>query len=530
MPVQTHNEQPATDPEQLQQLSWGAQLADRIGDSYPFAAAGLRHAGITANCTNIDITNPQFTALFQHFENHLSYVAEEKDAHVQALQIDNAALRESLTEKSDLIARQAAAILQQTQLRPVVTPNRRLSADPDKFSGQEKDISKRQTEYVNWRWQIQRVFAVDKHVFPTDSVRIHHIAGLLTGDAADLHRRYFTTLLENPDDPDLWFWKTPADVFSTLNAQYETLDLSLKAGRKLDKLFMGGRPFQNFLAEFNTLADKCGKTEAQKVEALRVKVSAELYRAITGERKRPDKNNFQAWSSLYQELYDNLIDEKHIELLRGGSSAPKPPAHQNTNRIAIQPPVEPAGDPMQLDAARTPLDECAYCHEKGHWKADCPQKHEADATKTHRDIGTAPQRYPTTYRGGFRGFGGRGNSSLRGRGGMSYFGRGGAQNTNHSGATFGRGIPNCPLATQRNNQYTGAGHSGSFASQADSTPRHQRTYGPEKPLSRFRNAEFDYGGFVEGEVESMTGSDAPSPSVTDSHSTNMPENEHSGNA
>jgi hypothetical protein len=30
-------------------------------------------------------------------------------------------------------------------------PGRRLTTDPDQFSGEEKDIAKRQVNYVNWR-------------------------------------------------------------------------------------------------------------------------------------------------------------------------------------------------------------------------------------------------------------------------------------------------------------------------------------------------------------------------------------------
>jgi hypothetical protein len=39
---------------------------------------------------------------------------------------------------------------------------------------------------------------------------------------------------------------------------------------------MLNKPFQNFAAKFHALAQRCNKTEAQKVEALKKKVSKEL--------------------------------------------------------------------------------------------------------------------------------------------------------------------------------------------------------------------------------------------------------------
>ena len=58
-------------------------------------------------------------------------------------------------------------------------------------------------------------------------------------------------------------------VFASLEIQYKTLEFSREASRDFDNLFMKGKPFQNFIAQFSTLAQKSGKTERQKVEALK---------------------------------------------------------------------------------------------------------------------------------------------------------------------------------------------------------------------------------------------------------------------
>jgi hypothetical protein len=97
---------------------------------------------------------------------------------------------------------------------------RQISKDPEPFSGREKDIAKRQQQYVVWKSQINSCFAQDAAVFHTERRKILHIAGLLAGDAYKLHRLYFDTITTNPVDMDMWHWKaleTAADVFKTLS-------------------------------------------------------------------------------------------------------------------------------------------------------------------------------------------------------------------------------------------------------------------------------------------------------------------------
>lgn len=50
--------------------------------------------------------------------------------------------------------------------------NKKISRDPEKFSGTEKVISKRQQQYLTWRSQLVSVFGRDKHIFNTEYLRI----------------------------------------------------------------------------------------------------------------------------------------------------------------------------------------------------------------------------------------------------------------------------------------------------------------------------------------------------------------------
>jgi hypothetical protein len=302
---------------------------------------------------------------------------------------------------------------------------RRISKDPEPFSGGEKDVAKRQQQYVVWKSQINSCFAQDAAVFHTERRKILHIAGLLAGDAYELHRPYFDTITINPTDMDMWHWKTAADVFKTLSIQFETMDLAQQASQKFDNLFMLNKPFQNFVAELRSLAQRCNKTEAQKVEALKKKVSKELADKLAYQPLPPPKEDFDAWCNLCQQLYNNEQEFKHFETLKSGRPAQSQLSHQfqfqrhsplvQTQQSPSVPLALPdAGEPMQLDSARAAAKAaarafcgenrlCFYCRKPGHIVAECDEKKAADT----RFINRNPNAYFRT----------RGYTTPRGRGG-----------------------------------------------------------------------------------------------------------------
>jgi dipeptidase len=83
---------------------------------------------------------------------------------------------------------------------------------------------------------------------------------------------------------------------------------------------MRGKFYSNFIARFIILAAKCGKTAEQKIEALRQRVSDELANEVTHRSNKPAKEDFKAWFKLYNAIYNNLQDEKHINQLRKNAS------------------------------------------------------------------------------------------------------------------------------------------------------------------------------------------------------------------
>jgi hypothetical protein len=273
---------------------------------------------------------------------------------------------------------------------------RRITEDPDPFDGAEKDVVKRQNQFVTWRSQVARCQRVDKDVFDTEFLRIQHVAGLLTGSAHELNRERFDTITENPDDSGRWYWKTVVEVFHDLNTQYETVDLAQGAKQTFDDLYMTNKPYPNFLAEFNILATKAGKTGEQKVEALHIKVSQELSNEITHRVDRPGDSDFKQWAELYQKIWSNLEEQKHVDKLRNArpgnryrqnNSSPQPQQHPRIEAARAEP--ADSGDPMILDATRRgsrpnrqecrERDLCFYCRKPGHIALQCAEKRQADA-------------------------------------------------------------------------------------------------------------------------------------------------------
>ena len=350
-----------------------------IGDTYPRITQILAVGGLSADCINL-VTNPetgpQVHALFNVLNNGIDYLINKHDA-------DLARVEKSKEHLQNLVNQSVARL---SVVHSSTDTSRRVTSDPDKFTAGQTNPKKRQTTYVNWRSQINRTFVVDEKVFNSELRRITHIAGLLGGDAYDLNRTKFETITENPFDPDLWHWRTTMQVFHELNSQYETLDLSRQMGIDFDKLSQDDKPFANFLAEFNSLAIHCRKTDEQKVEALRLKVEREISDIIAVDRNKPGRGDFAGWTKLCQDVYDDLQEKKHFDSLRNNrrtNDRPAPPlANRQPNHHQYQ------GEPMQLDAARAGRpnrDECRannlcfYCKKPGHGIKECEEKRAADA-------------------------------------------------------------------------------------------------------------------------------------------------------
>jgi uncharacterized protein YoxC len=250
---------------------WAYALATLLKKNFPHITDAVS-AGLGSDPTaliktiqdDINVASG-FQAMCTTVEAFIAYILNTTAAEKGDLYAQIQVLNTDIQEKTDTLRSLAKSVEQlsapgQTSSMSSTTA-RRISKDPESFSGGEKDVAKRQQQFVVWRSQLQSCFAQDTAVFNTERKKILHIAGLLTDDAYELHRTYFDTITQNLTMPDTWHWKTADDVFKTLSTQFETMDLAQQASQKFDNLYMLNKPFQNFIAEFHTLAQQCDKTE-----------------------------------------------------------------------------------------------------------------------------------------------------------------------------------------------------------------------------------------------------------------------------
>lgn len=324
---------------------------------------------------------------------------------------------------------------------------RKITKEPKIFDASEKNTVKRQEQYEEFRTDVNRVLTTDERLYPTEFDKISHLDSHLGGDARRNNALYFDKVLEFPKDPDQWVegWRTVAQIWRNLNAQYVTQDLARKAKMDYDDILMNKRAFGDFVAEFYNLATRCGKTKSQMVSDLKLKVSDELIKASVHRQNKPGDEDYAGWVRMWQEIWNEREEAAHNMKVRankgvgkkdkdgkgdsgGGHSktpAPLPPP------VAPQPRPEQTGDPMDLDAAKMgnggyrtitreeciARDLCLFCKKPGHQKWECEKKKLSDARKAAagippRGYGSGLPRYGNQY-GGSQYGGGRGRSPNR---------------------------------------------------------------------------------------------------------------------
>lgn len=167
---------------------------------------------------------------------------------------------------------------------------------------------------------------------------------------------------------------------------------------------MKNTPYQNFIAEFDRLADKSGKTNHQKVDSLKTKVSQELSDVALSYQNKPGPMEYIAWCQLYQNIYQDLQEKAHTDKQRNAKGICQAPQAAPHARVAIATlPVVPGvhttavdfSNPMVLDARQgfRPGKEreikeglCFYCKKPGHNKANCEEKKAKEPCPLSRSI------------------------------------------------------------------------------------------------------------------------------------------------
>ncbi|KAK4232735.1 hypothetical protein C8A03DRAFT_39655, partial [Achaetomium macrosporum] len=348
-----------------------------------------------------DVYGSAVQAIFNTADKYMAYLEQELEKQKE----------ETLTYLKKL-----ADVATKTS-SPASSAKRRLTEDPTKFTGEEKDPAERQVAYINWRFKVGRNIVTDAEFFDTDFKQLQYVASMLDGKAYRGFQARFDKLTELRDKREEWPWQNTAALLAELNTIYITMDLSRAAKRDLEKLWMKNTPFPTFVAKFQSLATEAGKTPEQKVDELKKRVSKELadHMRLASIKDTPAAADLPGWIEFFQNAWDKDEEHKQFSEFREGKvpgqSRPftqtqnaSRPSQQQTQAKVNQ------GDPMQLDAARQgrpdkstciAMNLCYYCKKPGHGIADCAERVANDAAAAAAGRG----------RGGFSNF-----SAARGRG------------------------------------------------------------------------------------------------------------------
>jgi hypothetical protein len=96
----------------------------------------------------------------------------------------------------------------------------------------------------------------------------------------------------NSDNVQCWTYSTVEALFSIPDVQYETINLKLNTNISFDQLFQYKTSFLNFIAKFNTLVFQYKKTNEQKINTLKKKISQELTKKLVTLENSSDDNNY----------------------------------------------------------------------------------------------------------------------------------------------------------------------------------------------------------------------------------------------
>lgn len=283
--------------------------------------------------------------------------------------------------------------------------NPRSGVDPEVFTGDDQDPVKRQRQYEEWKGKCVEKLNLDKDIFRTPGRRITYVGSRLGGNARHIVADRLLTVNRAIDTPALWppGLTDYADLFTALDRTYVTVDTVDIARRHFEALQQRGKfsTFSNFVTEFQRLAWEARRSPDQMVEALKVKVTPELYKMLGATAERPRSDDVDGWIALFQRISTHIEDLKFQAkayethgAAGSGSSSPSsrsgmPPAKPSNDNLP------PLGD-MDLDAIlavaavgakdgtgpRLPLtvaekerrianNLCLYCGVGGHFARDC---------------------------------------------------------------------------------------------------------------------------------------------------------------
>jgi hypothetical protein len=294
---------------------------------------------------------------------------------------------------------------------------RKVFEDPERFTGNQTDVTQRQKAYEKWRLQVETAYTTQPDYFPTERSKLVFAISFLSGKAYDSISTGLREIINHPDDPQAWEWETLDKLFLSMNQRYVVIDTAATAERKLDNFPQGNREPLAWLAELEETMIQAKCTAAQKVRYLNRLANQKMRNKFAGMDDEIGDSDWDGWRNKFKHYAKNIARQEHIDKLQKTSYYSQP----STQTTPSQPTPDP--DTMDLDAARIGrpasiteeerqerinANKCLACGQAGHYARD------------HRGPNGIPM--PPRETPSFRG---RSGYNIRGRGGGYDAARGG---------------------------------------------------------------------------------------------------------
>jgi Retrotransposon gag protein len=266
---------------------------------------------------------------------------------------------------------QAAAASAGGPTEPTPPPDHGLSAkqpDPEIYYGDKEKLE----PFIAL---VTLKLTVNRDRYPTEPERVAYAISRLGGDALGQIVPFIANGTDLDRLPTLDF------IFEILRRAYGVSDRHAESVRKLRNLKQKNREFIAYYAEFERYMADCDYSDQAKVDCLLFGLNQELLNALSTQPAIP--RNFP---ELVQLLINIDSAQRYLGEIRSANqpwrTQPAPRPTQPTPPAYIPRAAStPAGDPMDLDAARQTERErrrilglCFYCGESNHAARSCPRK------------------------------------------------------------------------------------------------------------------------------------------------------------
>jgi len=311
--------------------------------------------------------------------------------------------------------------------REINTRHDNVLKDPHPFSGEGPDSRTIQATFTHWATCIQLRWAQNPSKFNTETTKLTHIVGLLSGDAWTGQSHVARDILSETGTE----FPTGRSFLDHLTHIFAPHDLTQDAKTELLGLLQGDLPFPSFLSKFNALADRARWSDAQKIDGMKTRVSNQIQFMHRNNVDDPPMGDWTAWVERFMKyaakIEENKALQEHQKAFRGIKKSGNNQNHSNNhssnhnNHNTMSSINNKSYDPDAMDMDQMTIarldpterqrridnDLCKRCGRGGHYARNC------DGAGN-----IIPDRYPRLGNNSYTNTGGGRGSRGGGRGGL----------------------------------------------------------------------------------------------------------------